>query len=218
MEVRKTGKSNWAALKVKVSSGDGGPRKKARVDHKPPQPQPETNKLVALDCEMVSAGPTSMLCRVTLINGAGVTLLDTWVAPVAPITDYRTNLSGCTPESLIGAPQAADVRKRVAALLEGRVVVGHDLRHDFRALQLPMPRARDMRDTARFPPFLSSRGRPRALKCLARNFLERHIQRGKHDPKEDAQAALDLYRMHEAQWEALVADARRAARGKKANK
>lgn len=49
-------------------------------------------RIVALDCEMVSAGPISMLCKVVVIDYHGNILIDTWVAPEARVTDYRTQV------------------------------------------------------------------------------------------------------------------------------
>ena len=52
---------------------------------------------VALDCEMVGAGPKgsiAMVGRCAVVNHHGHVLLDAMVAPYAPVTDYRTKYSG----------------------------------------------------------------------------------------------------------------------------
>lgn len=197
------GRANFAALQ----EAGAVPAKRRRV--LPPEPEPAPAPagppLVALDCEMVGCGPLSMLCRVVVLDSAGETLYSSWVAPAARVTDYRTEHSGATAELLRDAPPASVVRERVAALLEGRVLVGHDVRHDLAALELRHPPART-RDTARYPPLLNARGRPQALRHLARTHLQRRIQRAgaAHDPREDALAALDLYKKHSAAWEQHV--------------
>ena len=90
----------------------------------------------------------------------------------------------------------------ISQLIKGRVVVGHGLKNDFRALKLKHPR-RDQRDTAAFGP-LKRAGRPRPLRELAAEHLGLEIQSGKagHSPLEDARAALYLYHKHRSAWEA----------------
>ncbi|GFH20084.1 exonuclease domain-containing protein [Haematococcus lacustris] len=47
---------------------------------------------VALDCEMVRVGPEKVrraLARVAMVDQNGEVLLDRWVRPEEPVTDYR---------------------------------------------------------------------------------------------------------------------------------
>ncbi len=63
------------------------------------------NDCIALDCEMVGGGEKgriSMLARCSIVNHRGDVLLDTYVAPVAKVTDYRTRWSGIRARNLIG--------------------------------------------------------------------------------------------------------------------
>lgn len=56
-----------------------------------------------MDCEMVGVGPKgedSILARVSIVNHFGVCLYDTFVLPREKVTDYRTFVSGVTPENL----------------------------------------------------------------------------------------------------------------------
>ncbi|KAK5008088.1 3'-5' exonuclease, partial [Cryomyces antarcticus] len=101
-------------------------------------------KYIALDCEMVGTGPPpatdSVLARVSLVNYHGQLLYDSYVLPPpnVAITDYRTFVSGIQPHHL--RPGTArpfrHVQRDVAALLAGRVLVGHALKNDLAVLVL----------------------------------------------------------------------------------
>jgi DNA polymerase III epsilon subunit-like protein len=63
----------------------------------------EKSRYVALDCEMVGAGykgKHSILARVTMVDWDHNVILDEFVKPQRPVTDYRTFVSGITPEIL----------------------------------------------------------------------------------------------------------------------
>ena len=47
-------------------------------------------------------GKESMLARVVIVNYFGNTILDRYVAPVEKVVDYRTKVSGITPQLLLG--------------------------------------------------------------------------------------------------------------------
>ena len=70
--------------------------------------------------------------RVCIINNFGVVILDAYVRPAAPVTDFRTKYSGVRKRNLVGAPSLQEVRPRVAKLIAGRVLIGHALHNDFK--------------------------------------------------------------------------------------
>ncbi len=164
---------------------------------KPRGPRLEPTDVLALDCEMVGVGRggfASRLASVCVVNADGNTVYFSYSKPPVTVTDHRTAVSGITPEMLEGAPPFERVSAEVRKLVQGRIIVGHDLEHDFRVLGFAHPR-RMRRDTAHgLPRFFCRRsGRPRKLRHLARDFLGLTIQSGAHSPQEDAQAALYLY-------------------------
>ncbi|GKY94463.1 hypothetical protein MPSEU_000412200 [Mayamaea pseudoterrestris] len=174
---------------------------------------PERSQYVAVDCEMVGGiSGTSLCARVVLVDWKGRTLLDTCVAPVEPVEDYRTYVSGITEEDLVGAPSLMRVQQQVLDLLEGKILVGHALINDLEALRIQHP-WHMQRDTATYPPFMrnvtSQDGQslllPRKLKELVHEKLgDKKFQSGVHDPIEDAMGALNLYKQHRPRWEACV--------------
>lgn len=220
--------SNWAALqaanlvtKKKAKANGAVARKPATASTltTPPPARPDAvnsttgaTRILAIDCEMVGVGPggaRSSLARVCVVNDAGTVLLDTHVAQVEPVTDWRTRVSGITRASVVGAPTPDVVRRRVAALVSGRILVGHSITHDLQALLLGHPRSL-VRDTARYPPLMRAtasgrRPKPRRLRDLAAEHLGLAIQDDSHSPVDDARAALYLYKRHRKQWEAALA-------------
>ncbi len=116
---------------------------------------PNINRIIGIDCEMVGLGQNgakSILARVSIVNYFGDILYDTFVAPRKAVTDYRTHVSGVRPEDLVGAPHFMEVKKRVSALLKGKILVGHGLKHDMGVLFLDHPK-RMRRDTSEYKPF-----------------------------------------------------------------
>lgn len=154
---------------------------------------------------MVGIGPqpgaASALARVSLVNFHGTQLYDSFVIPRERVTDWRTHVSGVSPSHMAHARCFADAQAAVAALLKGRVLVGHSVRNDLEVLELEHPR-RDVRDTARFPPYRARAGgvSPR-LKVLVAELLGLEIQGGEHSSVEDARATMMLFRRDKAGFE-----------------
>ncbi len=91
-------------------------------------------------------------------------------------------------------------RNEVIALLHGKIVIGHDLIHDFTALRIDPVKdgLAGVLDSAKLPFFkrIDPSSYPtRSLKNLAGEFLHRNIQKGTmHDASEDAKASANLIR------------------------
>jgi RNA exonuclease 4 len=172
-------------------------------------PTHRAGKYLALDCEMVGTGPPphtdDLLARVSLVNFHGEQIYDSYVLPPpkATVRDYRTHVSGVTPWHLRPeyARPFAQVQREVAALLNDKILVGHALKKDMEALQLTHPK-RDVRDTSRYAPFrVESKGKPPALRNLARSELGLIIQTGEHSSVEDARATMALFRKEKQGFE-----------------
>ncbi|ATY66357.1 exonuclease, putative [Cordyceps militaris] len=164
----------------------------------------ELGKYVAIDCEMVGVGPgghASALARVSLVDFHGRQVYDSYVRPRQPVTDWRTPVSGIAPRDMRGARTFATVQQDVAALLDGRVLIGHDVRHDLEALQLSHP-PRDVRDTVRHGGFKRhAHGRKPALRVLAQTLLNVEIQDGAHSSLEDARVTMLLFRRNKSEFD-----------------
>lgn len=69
------------------------------------------------------------------VNAAGNVLLDTFVAQKEAVTDFRTWVSGVTPQHIIGAPSIEEVQKKVRAVVLYHQVALHNQRGSSAALQ-----------------------------------------------------------------------------------
>ncbi|KAK6157350.1 hypothetical protein DH2020_011598 [Rehmannia glutinosa] len=192
-----------------------------------------------------SSGNKSALGRVTLVNKFGNVVYDEYVRPVDYVVDFRTEISGIRPrdlrkgsvDNLLHAffiillssccfqrsyciktltKNFNVVQKTVAEMINGKILVGHALRNDLKALLLSHPK-KDIRDTSEYAPFLKE-GRSRSLKNLAAEFLNVEIQNGEHCPIEDARAAMLLYMKNNKNWERSIKDFRKLKEKQKKRK
>lgn len=169
---------------------------------------------LALDCEMVGTGKlgtNNELARVSIVNIFGDVVYDKIVKPREPVTDYRTEITGLVKASFTDATLYKVAQKEVADLLKGRIVIGHDIKHDFEVLGFSHPKHM-IRDTSKYKPFRGlSKGNTPSLKKLASEVLGLVVQQGVHSSVEDALTALKLYRLHRAVWERSLKSAKRKA-------
>ena len=169
----------------------------------------KAGKFLALDCEMVGTGPPpytdNVLARASVVNFHGEQIYDSYVCPPpgTDVRDYRTHVSGIRASHMLEgyARPFAKVQKDIAALLEGRVLVGHALRNDLQALQITHAK-RDMRDTSRYAKFrIESRGKPPALRNLMKSQFGIVMQTGEHSSVEDARATMMLFKREKGGFE-----------------
>ncbi|KAJ8483429.1 hypothetical protein ONZ51_g4728 [Trametes cubensis] len=175
-----------------------------QVDHPPAHTQP--GKYVAIDCEMVGVGidgEESALARVSLINFHGAVLLDAFVRPRERVVDYRTQWSGIRPTDMVNAKPFEEVQKQVADILKDRILVGHAVHNDLKALLLshPRPLLRDTQSLSHKHKLPSARGRRPALRHLVQHELGITIQSGEHSSVTDARATMALFRLYRKEWE-----------------
>lgn len=170
-------------------------------------------KMVAIDCEMVGTGPkghVSSLARCSVVNYDGDVLYDEYILPPSHIVDYRTRWSGIRKQHMVNATPFKVARGQILKLLAGKIVVGHAIHNDFKALQYFHPKSLT-RDTSHIPALNRKADCPEnatvSLKQLTKKLLNRDIQagRGGHSSVEDAQATMELYKLVEVEWEEHLA-------------
>ncbi|XP_024123079.1 interferon-stimulated 20 kDa exonuclease-like 2 [Oryzias melastigma] len=166
------------------------------------------NKYLAIDCEMVGTGPKgsiSQLARCSIVSYEGDVIYDKYINPAMPVTDYRTRWSGIRPRDLIKATPYSEARKEILKLLMGKVIIGHAIHNDFKALSYFHPTVLT-RDTSKIPLLNVKAGFGAkecvSLKRLTKALLNRDIQNKKgHSSVEDAKATMELYKVVEGEWE-----------------
>jgi RNA exonuclease 4 len=166
---------------------------------------------VAMDCEMVGVGVDgrkSALAHIAIVDVNGKILMNEYVIPrggTSAITDYRTAFSGIKEGNLDRLHKRKhsfnNIQKRAVRLLEGKIIVGHALINDFKALELDMDDYKTW-DTAVKEEYLRTHPyygkQPRKLKNLAAEIgnviqVPNPDKKG-HSPVEDARASMNLYR------------------------
>ena len=153
----------------------------------------KSQSYVGVDCEMVSTeNDTNSLARVSIVNMNGEVLLDMFVKPESKVINYRTFVTGIRPRHLNSAKSHPEVRKKVKEILKNKIVVGHALHHDLKALQIEIPKERT-RDTQGLYGEMSGVGSV-SLQKLCFQTLGRMIQVGHHSSVEDALATIEIFK------------------------
>lgn len=145
------------------------------------------------------------ISRVAITDYQGNVVLDTFVRPTQPVTDYRYQETGLQPAYLASAPYFHTVQQQVMSLIQEKILIGYALWHFFSVLGIAHP-ALDTRDVAIFLPFR------RSLRCrqilplpiLVNRLMGRNIGLGYEHPVENARAALDLFRTCQELWEGII--------------
>jgi len=147
---------------------------------------------VALDCEMIQLrGGRQALARCSVVNWHGAALFDEYVHTCSSnVDDYLTWVSGILPQHLEKAPTFEQVQARAGEILNGRVLIGHAVENDLKALKLAHPAELTI-DTQQ----LDWGRRATGLKQLAHEVLGEAVQEGAHSPVEDARVCLRLFKL-----------------------
>ena len=136
-------------------------------------------KCLAMDCEMVGVGylgKDSILARVSIVNLFGHCIYDKYVKPTEKVTDFRTKVSGIRYQDIKDGEDFKKVQKEVSDLLQGRILVGHSIKHDLKVLFLNHS-AKMIRDTSLYQPFRAAFGkRTPSLKNLTARYLGVSVQ------------------------------------------
>ncbi|KAJ3891703.1 ribonuclease H-like domain-containing protein [Lentinula edodes] len=173
----------------------------------------QPGKYIGIDCEMVGVGidgSESSLARVTLVNYHGAVQMDEFVRQRERVVDYRTQYSGIRESDMKKAKPFDEIQKKVAELLQDRILVGHAIHNDLKALLLSHPwnLTRDTQYLAGKSKVV--RSKYVALRKLVEQELGIVIQAGEHSSLVDARATMAIYRLHRKEWDKGSASTLRA--------
>jgi len=159
---------------------------------------------------MVETTEGDAIARVSIVNYNGKTVYDKFCRPEKKIIDFRSHVSGVTPDKLKNAIPFSQCRLEVIKLLQGRILVGHTLKGDLKDLNYEHPKHL-IRDVSKYAKYKDEKtGTKQGLRVLTDKFLQRVIQEGAHSSIEDSQAAMGLYREVEKDWENMIKQKQRA--------
>ena len=151
----------------------------------------EREKIIAIDAEMIDTSVGNELARLSAVNLKGETILDQLFKPLGEVTDYKTQFSGITEETLkdIDIPSTDGIKILSTIADKNTIIVGHSLENDLRALKLIHYRCID---TA---VLYIERRRKTSLALLYQKHIGKPFRTQTsegHDSAEDARATIEL--------------------------
>ncbi|CAO3586364.1 unnamed protein product [Absidia cylindrospora] len=157
---------------------------------------------------IVQCGNKCVPTRVTLINTTRQVLLDEFILPDTPISDYRTCHSGIDANTLVGVTTTlADIQQKILQHVDGDVVlVGHKFGNDMTALKIRHPYIIDTSVIYHGPK--GDRLPAPTLRYLAQRYLHRMIQQYRAHQSDDAEGSpppVPLYEGHNTVEDATAA-------------
>ncbi|KAJ5922072.1 hypothetical protein N7516_009775 [Penicillium verrucosum] len=195
-------------IKTESCENNGQPHQQ-HLDPLPTDANTTHRKAIVLDCKMIETTTcTSELAFITAIDFlTGEVLINSYVTPTAPVTNWLTPVSGITQEKMDAAiaegnvlVSNADARGALRKFLNrDTVLIGHTLQHALRTLSLIHGRIVDtsvVTGEAVFSNAASKTTLPRiwGLETLARELVGIQIRGGDegHSSLEDALATREI--------------------------
>lgn len=163
----------------------------------------------AIDVEMVQGPKNQMIpISVCVINCYGYPLLQTYVIPSVQVVNWNTQVTGLTQKKWNKMQKrnhpfmsVSELDNKLNEIFEpGDVVIGHGVAHDIKALNLKTSQYVVI-DTQKLKRFRKD-GLPKlpGLSRVVLRYFNLSIQRGVHNPVEDARASMLLYRTFRAEY------------------
>jgi RNA exonuclease 4 len=181
---------------------------------------PHLTEKVAIDCEMMQANIGQVLGRVSVVDYESRTIFDTFVCYPEPVKIINTHkefsgIGWSDIDSQNGAQSFPEVQAQLVELLRGRIVIGHDIQKDLKAISMDLPSLirrhqgiaqlitpitfdATFRDTQKYSGYqqYANHGAHQgpSLKNLTLRVLRRLIKQGQISSLEDAVATMNVYR------------------------
>lgn len=129
-----------------------------------PKEMKACDRILCLDCEMVSTLEGFELAKISVVNLEFRSLLDSYVKPDNEIVNYNTPYSGITKEILkdVGV-KLADIQAQLNKIIfKDTILIGHSLENDLNALKIVHDKVIDTSVL-----YMSDAGKKLPLKTLA---------------------------------------------------
>jgi interferon-stimulated gene protein len=149
-------------------------------------------QIVSMDVEYYPNNPT----HVAIVAEDGTVLFNMYFKVPKTIAMSKEKQKHLKGKRLFDYPMW---KPTIESMIKDKIIVGHDLGHDFQALGIQM-RNYDTIDTSEIKEYMNKKieYRKRSLRNLARNFLKKTIQTStSHNALEDAQTALQLVKLYQ---------------------
>nr|CCA27985.1 conserved hypothetical protein [Albugo laibachii Nc14] len=159
----------------------------------------------AIDVECVATGVGHSdrdVARIAVVSEDETVFYDQYVLPEKPIVSYLTQLTGISPDDLVGAPSLKSILIQLRTILpKNCVIVGQSIKKDLEWLGLDKEKdykqSFDVADLFRIP-MQSQNGTIRyrnfSLRHVAKYLLGTSIQEADHDPVIDAMYAMKVFK------------------------
>ena len=156
-------------------------------------PLAEGRAIMGLDCEMCQTAAGLEVTRISIVDSNFVKIYDEFVLPRNTVTDYLTQYSGITANTLKDVHKTfEEARRDVLSIVHAEtILVGHSLENDLRKLSIAHRR---VIDTVVLYPHRNGGQSKNKLSWIAEVFLGKkiHVPGVSHDSTEDAYIALEL--------------------------
>ncbi|CAD5232386.1 unnamed protein product [Bursaphelenchus xylophilus] len=157
----------------------------------------KNSPIFVVDCEMCqTTANKAELTRITMIDEQGNIVIDSFVKPKNPITDYVTCFSGVTKESLEGVTVTVeDVQQALRRVLPpDAILAGHSIENDLMAMRVSHPYCIDV---GLIYSMRMNRNNRQSLRKLTSYYLREDIQSSEngHCSYEDCWATLELLKL-----------------------
>lgn len=154
----------------------------------------DTSNWIAIDVEKVPTPYGAEPSEVSIVNYDNKIIYKTYIKPRGiPKSEFVKR--GLDRVAHLSKPYNI-VKEEVKEILRDKIIIGHDLDNEFRAFELNEDEYKTI-DTAKLPIFSIITLRPRRLKDLVKEVLNKDIQIGKHSATEDAIATMNIVKKYE---------------------
>lgn len=173
-------------------------------------------RILFLDCEFVGGYKelnrhgkwkgTSLLASICIMKYDGEIVLNTRVTPTKKIKSYIKWITGFTPQDLRNKRNDVEIISDVQKLVNGKVLIGHDLTADLEVLKISketLMGIRDLSTSVVLKEKTECENSRLKLNNLANELLGRSTlnESGHHCGLRDVQAIRDIYLQFEEQWQ-----------------